>query len=73
MCPVFVATTTDEPDTDPAEVEAWEWVSWPGFRDDVLAGRREVSQWCREQVDALPEDPLAAPAADPAGLPRAAR
>ncbi len=29
-------------------------------------GRREVSLWCREQVEALPEDPLSAPAADPA-------
>ncbi len=46
---------------------------WPQFRDDVLTGRREVSQWCLEQVQALPEELPAAPAADPAGLPPAAR
>ena len=73
LCPVFTATATRDPEPDPAEVEAWEWVPWPQFRDDVLAGRREVSQWCREQVDALPADPLSSPPADPGELPPAAR
>ena len=73
LCPVFTATVTGDPAPDPAEVEAWEWVPWAGFRDDVLTGRREVSQWCLEQVRALPEELPAAPAADPAGLPPAAR
>jgi len=73
LCPVFTATATGDPAPDPAEVEAWEWVPWAGFRDDVLTGRREVSQWCLEQVRALPEELPAAPAADPAGLPPAAR
>jgi isopentenyl-diphosphate Delta-isomerase len=72
LCPVFVATAGDDPHPDRAEVEAWEWVPWTPFRDDVLSGRREVSQWCREQVAALPEDPLSAPPADPAELPPAA-
>jgi isopentenyl-diphosphate delta-isomerase len=73
MCPVFVATASGDPHPDPTEVEAWEWVPWPQFRDDVLAGRREISQWCREQVEALPEDPRSAGAASPAELPPAAR
>ena len=72
LCPVFTATASGDPHPDPAEVEAWEWVPWPQFRDDVLHRRREVSLWCREQVEALPEDPLSAPAADPAQLPPAA-
>jgi isopentenyl-diphosphate delta-isomerase len=73
MCPVFTATAAGDPHPDPIEVEAWEWVPWSQFRDDVLSGRREVSLWCREQVTALPEDPLSGPAADPDGLPPAAR
>jgi isopentenyl-diphosphate delta-isomerase len=73
MCPVFVATASGDPEPDPTEVEAWEWVGWKQFRDDVLTGRREISQWCREQVEALPEDPLAATAASAAQLPPAAR
>ena len=73
MCPVFVATASGDPRPDPGEVEAWEWVPWAEFRDDVLTGRRAISQWCREQVEALPEDPRLAPAADLAELPPAAR
>jgi isopentenyl-diphosphate delta-isomerase len=73
MCPVFTATASADPRPDPAEVEAWEWVPWPQFREDVLSGRRDVSQWCVEQVRELPEDPRTQPAADPAGLPPAAR
>jgi len=72
LCPVFTATASGDPQPDPAEVEAWEWVPWTQFRDDVVSGRREVSLWCREQVAALPEDPVSAPAADPAELPPAA-
>jgi len=73
MCPVFVATAAGDPHPDPTEVEDWEWVPWPQFRDDVLTGRRAISQWCREQVEALPEDPRTAPAAPVAELPPAAR
>jgi isopentenyl-diphosphate delta-isomerase len=73
LCPVFAATATGDPAPDPTEVEAWEWVAWPEFRADVLDRRREVSLWCREQVEALPEHPLSAPPADPAELPPAAR
>ena len=76
MCPVYVATVAEgagDPRPAPTEVEAWEWVGWPRFRDDVLAGRRAVSQWCREQVAALPEDPRSAAAASNAQLPPAAR
>lgn len=73
MCPVFVGTTSGDPTPERSEVEAWEWAPWAAFRADVLSGRRAVSLWCREQVAALPEDPLAAPAADPFELPAAAR
>jgi isopentenyl-diphosphate delta-isomerase len=73
LCPVFTARASGDPHPDPTEVEDWEWVPWLRFRDDVRQRRREVSLWCREQVEALPEDPMSAPAADPAELPPAAR
>jgi isopentenyl-diphosphate delta-isomerase len=73
MCPVFVATTRDAVRLDPEEVEDHEWVDWPSFRAGVLDGSRDVSIWCVQQVTALPADPRTAPAADPAGLPPAAR
>jgi isopentenyl-diphosphate delta-isomerase len=73
MCPVFVATAPGDPNPDPTEVEAWEWVDWPSFRDDVVSGRREISHWCREQVRELPDDLLASAAGNPDALPGAVR
>ncbi len=73
LCPVFVATTAQDPSPDPAEVDDWAWVDWADFRADVLAGRRPISEWCRAQVAALPEDPLAAGARPDSELPPAAR
>lgn len=75
MCPVFVARVAD-PDAlrlDPDEVDDAVWEPWPAFRDAVLAGTREVSHWCREQVRQLPDDPARAPEAPATGLPPAAR
>lgn len=73
MCPVFVATTMDAIRLDPDEVDDHEWVDWLQFRTGVLDGSREISPWCLEQVSQLPEDLANAPAADPMGLPVAAR
>ncbi|NUO34968.1 MAG: isopentenyl-diphosphate Delta-isomerase, partial [Dermatophilaceae bacterium] len=79
LCPVLVgrvAGTAPEPRPDPAEVEAAEWLPWEEFAADVLAGRRRVSTWCREQVvelDALGPSPDQWPDADPADLPAALR
>jgi isopentenyl-diphosphate Delta-isomerase len=53
LCPVFTAVTADELLLDPAEVAAAEWVPWAEFRDEVLAGTREVSPWCVTQVEEL--------------------
>jgi isopentenyl-diphosphate delta-isomerase len=75
MCPVFVARVAD-PDAlrlDPEEVADATWEPWSSFRVDVLAGSREVSHWCREQVLQLPEDLAGAAAAPEADLPPAAR
>ena len=73
MCPVFVATTHDDPAPDPDEVDDVAWVDWAEFRAGVLDGSREISPWCREQVEQLPADPLAAPEQPASALPPAAR
>jgi isopentenyl-diphosphate delta-isomerase len=76
-CPVFAAVLSGrELDLDPAEVGGAEWVPWSTFASDVLAGRRPVSSWCREQVEQLVRlgpDPGGWPAGDPSLLPPAAR
>ncbi|MEJ7833776.1 MAG: isopentenyl-diphosphate Delta-isomerase, partial [Nocardioides sp.] len=58
ICPVYVGLCSSPEDLapDPAEVEGHAWVPWTDFRADVLAGRRDVSPWCVEQVAALPAD-----------------
>lgn len=83
MCPVFIGTTADDVDLNPAEVHAAVWEPWEAFSEDVAAGRREVSLWCAEQVAQLRPLPLGSPrairtstavdhSADPALLPPAA-
>jgi isopentenyl-diphosphate Delta-isomerase len=73
MCPVFVATTANDVRPDPAEVEAYVWVDWSEFRRSVLDGSRDVSPWCVEQVQALPDDPVGAAEQGDEALPPAAR
>jgi isopentenyl-diphosphate delta-isomerase len=75
LCPVFRAVTESTPSPDPAEVDSVEWASWAPFAQAVRAGTRDISPWCRLQVDeltALGPDPLGWPVADPAELPGAA-
>ncbi|WP_210437938.1 isopentenyl-diphosphate Delta-isomerase [Nocardioides xinjiangensis] len=73
ICPVYVGTAEGPVTADPTEVGAAGWESWSDFRAAVLDGSREVSVWCRAQVEQLPADPLAAAAAPEADLPPAAR
>ncbi len=76
-CPVYAGRVPDRR-LSPAveEVAEVEWVAWTRFADDVLAGRRTVSPWCRTQVRRLSRlgpGPGAWAEADPALLPSAAR
>jgi isopentenyl-diphosphate Delta-isomerase len=74
VCPVFAAMTADPPEPHASEVGGFEWIPWPMFRDDVLAGRRAVSPWCALQVAelaAFPSDPLAWPGSPWSTLPPA--
>jgi isopentenyl-diphosphate delta-isomerase len=79
ICPVLVAVVDDVPRPEPAEVAATAWVRWSSFRDDVRAGRRVVSPWCRDQVGQLADAETNGAGGvefaegDPAGLPPALR
>jgi isopentenyl-diphosphate delta-isomerase len=53
LCPVFTAVSSSAAQPDPAEVDDMVWVPWTEFRDSVLAGERDVSPWCVEQVAQL--------------------
>lgn len=73
ICPVYSALADSSVSPDPSEVASYDWVDWSGFRDQVIAGARQVSPWCVEQMRALPEEPWRAAAAPTSALPAAAR
>jgi isopentenyl-diphosphate delta-isomerase len=76
MCPVLVAEPVGDVTVNPAEVEAVQWRSWDTFSAEVADGTRDVSTWCRMQVDALRSlgaGPASWRTADPELLPPAAR
>jgi len=75
MCPVLVARcpTPTGLRADPGEVAEAVWEPWSAFRDEVLAGQRPVSPWCRSQVAQLPAHPLTDHAIAPGELPAALR
>ncbi|HET6563332.1 MAG TPA: isopentenyl-diphosphate Delta-isomerase [Marmoricola sp.] len=50
LCPVFTAVSSSPARPEPAEVADSVWVPWRSFRDSVLAGERDVSPWCVDQV-----------------------
>jgi isopentenyl-diphosphate Delta-isomerase len=68
LCPVFTAIATSDATPDPSEVAALEWVPWSLFRNEVLAGERDVSLWCAEQVAELARREVADGRFTPAAL-----
>jgi len=53
ICPVYIATVTYDPQSNPAEVEQYEWIDWEEFVTRLDQKPDEYSQWCREQVKEL--------------------
>jgi isopentenyl-diphosphate delta-isomerase len=76
ICPVFVATASQEARPDPEEVAEAYWTPWSTYAAEVLAESLEVSPWSRLQVAALAAlgpSPRDWPTAAPDTLPPAAR
>lgn len=74
QCPVLVGRVAGNPSPNGDEVADTAWAEWDEFASDVLAGRRRISSWSREQVvllSRLGPEPDAWPTADPADLPPA--
>ncbi len=75
MCPVFTARAVGAIAPDPTEIDDYAWVEWDEFSEQVCAGTREISPWCRSQIERLRQ--LGRPGmwwpASPRDLPPAAR
>jgi isopentenyl-diphosphate delta-isomerase len=53
FCPVFIAYTTDEPQPNPDEVEAYVWLSWPTYVQKLETVPDVVSYWAKDQYKQL--------------------
>lgn len=53
MCPVFLATVSDEPKPNPDEVEQYQWMAWNDFQKELKNKPRAYSYWCKKQVEQL--------------------
>lgn len=53
FCPVFIAHTTDAPRPNPAEVDAYKWLSWPAFTTWIAKEPNLFSYWCKDQTKLL--------------------
>jgi len=53
FCPVYMAYTTDEPQPNPDEVEAYEWLSWSEYAELLKSEPDKMSYWAKDQYRQL--------------------
>ena len=55
-CPVFIASSNDEPTHHPDEVAESRWSTWAEFLAETRRRPAVWSPWCREQAEQLDRD-----------------
>jgi isopentenyl-diphosphate delta-isomerase len=50
ICPIHIGYTEDEPIINPDEVEAFEWISWTDFLEEIQNNTYKYSPWCIEEA-----------------------
>lgn len=59
FCPVFVAYTDEEPQSNPDEVEAYQWLDWPEYVRMLTEEPDKMSYWASDQYTQLKQlDPF---------------
>ena len=53
ICPVYVATVSQDPKPNPGEVEDYKWVDWKEFLTLIKKTPDKYSPWCKEQAQLL--------------------
>jgi isopentenyl-diphosphate Delta-isomerase len=53
FCPIFVAYTTDEPNPNLEEVEAFKWMDWPAYASMLHNEPDKMSYWAKDQYRLL--------------------
>ncbi|MDE2589563.1 MAG: isopentenyl-diphosphate Delta-isomerase [Patescibacteria group bacterium] len=58
ICPVFVGITSQEPRINTDEVEAYQWVPWDTWLDEMGKNPKRYSYWCLKETEALLENKM---------------
>jgi isopentenyl-diphosphate Delta-isomerase len=53
FCPVYAALTDEEPVSNPEEVEAYMWLSWPAYAHKLQEEPDIMSYWAKDQYRQL--------------------
>jgi isopentenyl-diphosphate delta-isomerase len=58
ICPVYITRITTEPKPNPEEVEAYRWIPWEEYIQEVTKNPEGYSYWSVKQVEQLKELPI---------------
>jgi isopentenyl-diphosphate delta-isomerase len=53
ICPVFIASTTAEPEPNPEEVGEYQWMSWADYAAGLAREPEKYSYWAKDQYPQL--------------------
>jgi isopentenyl-diphosphate delta-isomerase type 1 len=58
ICPVYIATVSQNPHSNPDEVSEHKWISWKELLKQIRKFPDKYSPWCKEQVKILENNSL---------------
>ncbi len=50
FCPIYIATTIQQPKPNPDEVEAYKWLSWSQTIKEIKSNPSTYSYWFKDQI-----------------------
>ncbi|HUC87476.1 MAG TPA: isopentenyl-diphosphate Delta-isomerase [Candidatus Saccharimonadales bacterium] len=53
LCPVYLARTSEQPKSNPAEVADWLWLPWAEWLDEIKRRPWRYSTWSRKETGLL--------------------
>lgn len=67
FCPIYIARATTAVRPNPVEVEAYRWISWEAYVNEIEADKGNYySWWCKDQLKLIKIHPLVASYGRPA-------
>jgi isopentenyl-diphosphate delta-isomerase len=50
ICPVYIAYCESNPIDNPDEIDAWKWIDWEVFLEEIKITPSPYSPWCKEEA-----------------------